>query len=67
MSESIEHKNTFYFKDRLKQAYVSLDGITVSLNVERRHQSSIIVVHLSLDVGHGISRGLPNGSRDADT
>ena len=26
MSESIEHKNTFYFKDRLKQAYVSLDG-----------------------------------------
>ena len=32
---------------------------TASQNVERRHISSTIV-HPSLDVGHGISRGLPN-------
>ena len=36
-----------------------VNKMTASQNVERRHKSSIIV-YLSLNVGHGISRGLPN-------
>ena len=38
----------------------TVNKTNASQNVERRHKSNI-TVHPNLDVGHGISRGLPNG------
>ena len=46
-----------YFNKR--KFFQTVTKTTASKNVERRHKSSIIV-HPSLDIGHGISRGLLN-------
>ena len=43
----------------------TVNKTNASQNVERRHKSNI-TVHPNLDVGHGISRGLPNGLDDAE-
>ena len=62
MLENIELKKNLsiskiYYSKRKFQKMVN--KTTASQNIERRYKSSIIV-HPSLDVGHGISRGLPN-------
>ena len=62
--ENIEHKRLSIFKIYFsKRKFLqTVNKTTASQNVERRNKSSIIV-YPSLDVGHGISRGLPNDSR----
>ena len=60
MLENIEHKRlnsnfkNYFSKCKFLQ---TVNKTTASQNAERRQKSSIIV-YPSLDVGHGISRGL---------
>ena len=62
--ENIEHKRLSIFEINFsKRNFLqTVNKTTASQNVERRHKSNIIE-HPIHDVGHEISRRLPNGPR----